>query len=318
LRNQNFSIDFLKNYKRQDQGLIVGIAEMYVQGVSTRNVSKVTNILFGESISKSTVSEMCKQLDPIVDEFRNRPLESVYPFVIIDAIYLKVRENNTVVSKALYVAIGVNREGFREIIGLMVADQEDEQNYRRFFQSWKSRGLEHILYIVSDNHQGLKNAITKEWTKAIWQRCQTHFSRNMLDVSPKKAHSTVSEHLSNIYNAPNLNEARAMKEVAVTELIEIAPKAATLLDDCFDQIVQVFALPAKLRKKMRTSNSIERQNEEIRKRARPIRIFPNEPSVYRTIGMLLLEQHERWISGHRYMHPERIAEFMKERGFMQK
>jgi transposase-like protein len=109
-----------------------------------------------------------------------------------------------------------------------------------------------------------------------------------------------------------------MKEVAVTELTEIAPKAATLLDDCFDQIVQLFALPAKLRKKMRTSNSIERQNEEIRKRARPMRIFPNEPSVYRTIGMLFQQQHERWISGHRYIHLERIAEFMKERGFMQK
>lgn len=285
---------FIEKYKRSEQALIAGIAEMVVSGVSTRKVDDVAQALFGMSISKSQVSRICGVLDPIVNEFRDRPLDEYYPFMIVDAMYLKVREDSRVVSKALYVAIGINTMGYREILGFSVMDKETKESYAGFFEGLNRRGLGKIDLCVSDDHTGLVTAFKEKFLGASWQRCQTHFSRNMLDKTPKKHWPEVKERLKEIYTARNLEKAKEYKDEMFERLREIAPKAAELLDEGFDDIAAIFALPAKYRTKLRTSNLIERMNEELRRRERPIRIFTNEASVLRILGTVIMEIHEKW------------------------
>ena len=285
---------FIEKYQRSEQALIVGIAEMVVNGVSTRKVDAVAQALFGESVSKSQVSRICGVLDPIVDGFRNRPLDERYPFMIIDAMYLKVREASRVISKALYVAIGINAKGRREVLGVSVMDTETKGGYVEFFNGLKDRGLERVDLGVSDNHAGLVEAFKSVFLGASWQRCQTHFTKNMLDKTPKKHWAEVKERLREMYTARNLEKAKALKDELVDRLREIAPKAAELLDEGFDDITAVLSLPTKYRTKLRTSNLIERLNEELRRRERPIRIFPNEASVIRIMGSVIMEIHEKW------------------------
>lgn len=288
LRSQSVADDLFGNYKRSEQAIIAAVAEMVVKGVSTRDVNDVARALFGESISKSQASRMCAVLDPVVDEFRARPLDEYYPFLIVDAIYLKVRDDKRVVSNALYIALGVNTLGRREVLGFMLADSETKASYKDFFKGLKSRGLKHVDLAVSDNHSGLREALQEEFVGASWQRCQTHFSRNMLDKIPKSMWSEVKTMLHDIYYAPDITKARERMKEAVAILSVKAPKAAALLEEAFDDITAVFALPSKYRAKMRTSNGIERVNGEIRRRDRALRIYPSESSVNRIIGTLLL------------------------------
>lgn len=301
LRTQSVADDLFGKYKRSEQALIEGIAEMVVKGVSTRKVNDVAEALFGCGISKSQVSRMCAILDPIVEEFRNRQLDEWYPFVVVDAIYLKVREDNRVVSKALYVAMGVNVSGHREVLGFMMSKSESKKAYSEFFRSLKARGLKRVDLVTSDNHDGLREAIKQEFLGASWQRCQTHFSRNVLDKTPKKMWPEVKEMLNDIYNAPDAAKARERADEVIQQLSERAPGAAELLDESFDDVTAVFSLPLKYRKKLRTSNGIERLNEEIRRRDRALRIYPSDGSVMRIIGTLLAEQSEKWQEDRLYL-----------------
>ena len=314
LRTQSVADDLFGRYKRSEQAIIAGIAEMVVKGVSTRKVNAVAEALFGCGISKSQVSRMCAELDPVVAEFRNRPLEKWYPFGVVDAIYLKVREDDRVVSKALYVAIGVNAMGRREVLGFMMSTKETKAAYIEFFKSLKARGLERFDLVTSDDHDGLREAIKQEFLGASWQRCQTHFSRNMLDKTPKKMWQEMKEMLHDIYTAPTIEKARERKAEAVQMLQERAPEAATLLDESFDDITAVFSLPLKYRKKMRTSNGIERVNEEIRRRDRAIRIYPSDGSVMRIIGTVLMEQSDAWQTDRLYFDMTEYLEHISGRG----
>jgi len=310
LRGQSVVDGLFEKYKRSEQAIIAGVAEMIVKGVSTRKVNDVAEALFGSGISKSQASRMCEVLDPVVSEFRNRPLEARYPFGVVDAIYLKVRDGGKVISKALYVAIGVNTRGRREVLGFMVSTKESKAAYVEFFRSLKARGLQKFDLITSDNHDGLREAVKQEFLGTSWQRCQTHFSRNMLDKTPKKMWSEVKMLLRDIYTAPDIEESRRRKDAAVALLSVSAPKAAELLDESFDDITAVFALPLKYRQKMRTSNGIERVNEEIRRRDRAIRIYPSDDSVIRIIGSMLLDQTEAWQSGTVYFDMKEYLAFL--------
>ncbi len=185
-RNGNFSTELFERYQRSEQALVLAMMEMVVNGVSTRKVEKVTEELCGKKFSKSTVSALCQKLDPLVHSFKTRPLEKHYPFIMVDAIYLKARENGRVQSRGLLIAIGVNEEGQREVIGFHVANSETETSWGDFFSSLKQRGLKDIKFITSDSHKGLVNAAKKHFQGSAWQRCQTHFSKNMLDHAPKK------------------------------------------------------------------------------------------------------------------------------------
>jgi len=299
-RDGTFSTDLFRNYQRSEKALLLSLMEMVIQGVSTRKVSEITETLCGTSFSKSTVSALCQELDPVVDGFRNRPLTRRYPFMIVDAIYMKAREDGRVKSRGLLIATGINDEGTREVLGFKIADGESEESWSDFFAELKARGLGDVDLVVSDSHGGLKKAIQRQFHGAGWQRCQTHFSRNLLDKTPKKLQAEVKTDLNDLYNAPDLKQAKARKQQMMDKYQEHASKAMELLDDSFDEITTIFALPVAYRKRLRTSNSIERLNEELRRRERVIRIFPNDDSLIRLMGSVLMEHHEKWMTGKKY------------------
>jgi len=301
LRSQSVTEGLYENYQRSEQAIICAIAEMVVKGVSTRDVDDVAKALFGEGISKSQASRMCAVLDPVVAKFRQRDLDEYYPFIIIDALYLKVRDGARVVSNALSVALGVNTQGKREVLGFRLSSSETKESYKDFFSSMKKRGLKQVDLVVSDDHNGLREAVKEEFLGASWQRCQTHFTRNMLDKVPKSMWKDVKVMLHDIYYAPDKDKARKRMKEAVSILATKAPKAALLLEEGFEDITAVFSLPQKYRIKLRTSNAIERVNGEIRRRDRVLRIYPSEGSVMRIIGTLLLEMHDDWKDGRLYL-----------------
>jgi transposase-like protein len=300
-REGTFSTQLFSRYERSEQALLLSLMEMVIQGVSTRKVEKITETLCGTSFSKSTVSALCANLDPIVDDFRNRPLTASYPFIMLDAIYMKARDRGAVRSKGMLIAMGVNLEGHREILGFQVGDGESYESWSEFFAGLKERGLANVDFVVSDNHGGLVKAIREQFCNAVWQRCQTHFSRNLLDKIPKRHRTTVHTRLRDMYDSPDYEAACQRRDALLGLLETMSPQAHDLLDEAFEDVMAVLSLPARYRRRLCTTNSIERLNEEIRRRERVIRIFPNEASITRLIGALLLDHHERWISGRAYL-----------------
>ena len=311
-RQGRFQTDLFERYQRSEQALVLAMIEMVINGVSTRKIQSVTEELCGQSFSKSTVSVLCKRLDPIIEAFCNRPLLKHYPFVIIDALYLKAREDARVRSKGLLIAQGICEDGHREIIGFEIADSESEASWSEFFYNLKKRGLEKIDLVVSDNHKGLVKAVRKCFQNATWQRCQTHFSRNVLDRTPKRLQPKIKESLRLMYDSPEIESARTMCNRIITQFEDKAPKAITVLESGFDDVMAVMSLPLKYRKRLRTTNSIERLNEEIRRRERVIRIFPNVKSVIRLIGALLIEQDEKWSTGRKYFDMGEYYNFIND------
>lgn len=301
LRNGTFSTELFERYSRSEKALTLTLMEMVIQGVSTRRVEKITEQLCGKTFSKSTVSRLCEELAVSVDEFKNRSLEGDYPFVIADAMYVKARDGSRVRSKGFLIAIGVNKEGYREVLGFGALDGESYESWKGFFSSLKKRGLSGVDLVVSDQHPGLRRAIAEEFIGASWQRCQTHFSRNVLDKVPKRVQPQVKDLLKDMYNSLDITEGKARKEKLMDYLEQIAPKAAEVLDRGFDDVMAILSLPLACRKRLRTSNSIERVNQELRRRDRVIRIFPNERSIENLLGSLLIEMHEDWLSGNRYI-----------------
>ncbi|MGI6539133.1 MAG: IS256 family transposase [Caldicoprobacterales bacterium] len=303
-RNGQFSTELFMRYQRSEQALVLAMMEMVINGVSTRKVESITEELCGKKFSKSTISTLCKNLDPMVNAFRTRPLESHYPFLMVDAIYVKVRGNKRIQSRGLLIAIGINEQGHREVIGFQIANSESESSWGEFFGSLKERGLKDVHLITSDDHKGLVKAVRKHFQEASWQRCQTHFSRNMLDHAPKALQPEIKEELRQLYESVDLESARKVRNQIIAKYEAKAPKATDLLDEAFDDITAVLALPLRYRKRLRTTNGVERLNEEIRRRERVIRIFPNEASVIRLMGALLMEQDEKWQTGRKYFDME--------------
>ena len=306
-RNGTFSTVMFERYQRSEQALLLAMMQMVIDGVSTRKIENITEELCGKSFSKSMVSDLCKKLDPVVEKFRQRPLEKYYPFLLFDAMYLKVREE-TVKSRGFLIAIGINEAGTREILGFRVADSETEQSWSEFFKSLKKRGLSTPKMVTSDDHGGLVAALKKQFQGASWQRCQTHFSRNLLDHTPKAQQPQLKEDIREVYEATDLISARMAKDRLMHEYEKKAPKAMQLLDAAFDDITAVMTLPLKYRKRLRTTNGVERLNQEVRRRERVIRIFPNEASVIRLLGSLLMEQDERWSNGRKYLDLESLQD----------
>jgi len=303
-RNGQFSTELFMRYQRSEQALVLAMMEMVINGVSTRKIESITEELCGKKFSKSTISTLCKNLDPMVNAFRTRPLKSHYPFLMVDAIYVKVRENKRIQSRGLLIAIGINEEGHREVVGFQLANSESENSWGEFFGSLKERGLKDVRVVTSDDHKGLVNAVRKHFQGASWQRCQTHFSRNMLDHAPKALQPEIKEDLRRLYESVDLESARKVRDQIIAKYEARAPKATNLLDEAFDDITAVLALPLRYRKRLRTTNGVERLNEEIRRRERVIRIFPNEASVIRLMGALLMEQDEKWQTGRKYFDME--------------
>ena len=300
-RNQPFRTMIFDNYSRSEAALIASMAEMVVNGVSTRKVSSVMETLCGTSYSKSTVSEVCRHLEKDVQAFRERPLTEEYPFLMVDATYFKVRENHRITSKALMIALGTTREGKREILGFGVYPAETTVTWEDFFISLKKRGLHGLCLITSDAHEGLRLAMDKAFPEVPWQRCQTHFSRNVLDRSPKQYQTAIHDELLKMYHSQTIEEARSIRDRIIAEYRDIAEKAMQCLDEGFESVVTVLAIPESMRRFFRTSNHLERLNKELKRRSKVIGVFPNEASLLRLMGSVLLEQNEQ-MSSHSKVH----------------
>jgi putative transposase len=301
VRDGQFSTEVFARYQRSEQALVLTLMEMVVNGVSTRKVARITEELCGTSFAKSTVSDLCKALDPLVSSWNERDLSGQRsPFVLVDALVVKVRERGRVRAVSALVATGVNERGYREIRGLQVGDSESERTWQEFFTGLKGRGLSGVDLVVSDHHGGLVNAVRVQFQGATWQRCQTHLSANVADATPKALQDESHARLRPIFDAPDEGTARTLLASFVRDYQTSAPAAVVTLERGFDDATAVLALPAPYRKRLRTTNGVERLNEEIRRRERVIRIFPNRDSVIRLVGALLMEQDEIWTTGQRY------------------
>ena len=280
------------NYCRSEAALIVTMAEMCVNGVSTRKVSQVMETLCGKSFSKSTVSEACKELDEKVKEFRERPLTGEYPFMTIDATYFKVRENSRVISKAFMIAYATNSEGHREIIGFGVYRNESKETWNSFLKGLKARGLTGVRMITSDAHEGIIDAISKQFPDVPWQRCQFHFSRNITQKTPAKYQKGLASELQDMFNCKTMEAARKRRDEIIADYKDVAEEAMTCLDEGFESAMTVMVLPGYLHKYFRTSNQIERLNKELKRRSKVIGVFPNEDSLMRLMGAVLMERND--------------------------
>ena len=309
LRNGEFSHELFERYQRSEQALVLAMMEMVLQGVSTRKVTQITEELCGTGFSKSTVSKLCQGLDEVVDAFRNRPLRKHYPFIMVDAMYVKVREDGRVQSKALMIAIGVNEEGHREVLGFDLWDTETEIGWQLFFESLAARGLRRVQYVISDSNKGLVNALHQVFIGATWQRCQVHFMRNIMEVCPAKRKPQLKEDLRELWASKDQATARAHLQRILETYSEWAPKSMKTLEEGFDDATAVLNLPTKYRRRLRTTNALERLNQELRRRERVIRIFPNQESVIRLLGALLCEHSERWMSGRKWLD---MAEYLQQ------
>lgn len=293
-RNEPFHTTLIENYQRNEQALIATMMEMVVQGVATRKVEKVTEELCGTRFSKSTVSELCKGLDSAVREFRYRKLETNYPFVMADAMYIKVREDYRVRSKALLIAMGINTDGRKEILGFDLCENETELGWGDFFAGLKQRGLQGVDLVISDSHAGLVRAIRSHFPNVAWQRCQFHFTRNILDKTPKRYQQGLAAELREMFNTTSFDAAKKLRDEIIEEYRGIADSAMDVLDDGFMDAMNVMCMPYKYRQTLRTSNLLERENQELRKREKVIKVFPNAESAIRLMGAVLLDHHKDW------------------------
>ena len=289
-RNTPFQSQLFDNYQRSEAALINTMIEMVVNGVSTRKVSRVIEELCGKEVSKSLVSEVCKKLDPEIDAFRQEPLDGkLWPFLMLDATYFKVREGHKVTSKAMMVAMGYSEEGKRELLGFNVYDNESNPTWFDFLADLKNRGLRGTLMITSDAHPAILNAITKVFPGVPWQRCQFHFMRNIMDVTPTKEQAGLAVELREMFSSRTLEEAIKRKQEIQKDYACIAPHAVEILEQGFEDTMTVMALPEEVRVHLRTSNALERVNKELKRRSDIIKVFPNAPSLLRLMGAVLIE-----------------------------
>ena len=281
---------FLEPRRRAEQALVAVVQEAYVNGVSTRKVDRVVEQL-GVRMSKDQVSRLCRRLDEQVTAFRERPLEGAYPYLWLDAKHEKVREGGHVVSKALVIAYGVHESGRREVIGLDVGQVESEAFWREFLRSLRRRGLDGVRLCVSDAHEGLKNAIARVLA-CPWQRCTVHFVRDMHQHCRPSQRALVSAALREVFNADGYDSARERVSAVIEQLTPVAPKVAELLEAAEEDLLAFYRFPAEHHSKLRSTNPLERVNREIGRRSDVVGIFPNDASLIRLAGMLLIEQND--------------------------
>lgn len=301
-RDGGFSTDIFKRYQRSEQALVLSLMEMVLNGVSTRKVKKITTELCGASFSKSTVSSLCKNLDHRVEAWNNRPLKDAkYPFLLVDAMMTRARIDGAGRFVHALIAVGINEMGHREILGLQLGDSESESSWSKMFSWLRKRGVTGVDYVVSDQHEGLTNAIRKYFQGAVWQRCQVHLRRNVLGAASKYLKPKLADGMKRIFKADSPEDAWEQYDKLVTEMAGKGSKAMETLENGLVDALSILALPEKYRVRLRTTNMVERLHSELRRRERVIRIFPNEASVVRMIGALLAEQHEVWSTGRRYL-----------------
>ena len=309
LRKSSYFPSFLEPRRRWEKAFVSVVAEAYVEGVSTRSVEDLVAAMGARGMSKSEVSRMAEVLDDQVKAFRERPLgEKAMPYVWLDAMYVKVRENGRVVSRAVLIAIAVNEDGEREVLGLVVAQKEMESSWREFLRSLVTRGLRGVQLVISDAHEGLRSAIRGVLNGVTWQRCYVHFIRNVLEKTPKSAQGFVAAVLRNVFAQTSLEHAREAMGKAIDAIEEKWPRAAAVAREAEDDVLAYFTFPTAHWRQIRSTNPLERLNKEVRRRVRVIGIFPTQASVLRLVGAMLIEQDDEWKVGRRYFSGSSMAQ----------
>jgi putative transposase len=309
LRQGSYFPPFLEPRKTSEKALVAVIQEAWIGGVSTRRVDDLVQAMGLAGISKSQVSKLCKDIDERVGAFLDRPLEGAWPYLWLDATYLRQREGGRIVSVAVIIAVAVNTDGRREIIGLHVGPSEAETFWSTFLKRLVKRGLKGVKLVVSDAHEGLKHAIGRVLGSA-WQRCRVHWMRNALAHVPKGQHTVVAAALRQAFLQPDPETARDTWRQVADQLRPRWPKLAALMDDSEHDVLAYLTFPAQHRTKLHSTNPLERLNKEVKRRADVVGIFPNEASILRLIGAVLLEQNDEWQLMHRYMQVEAMAELL--------
>jgi transposase-like protein len=312
LREKSYLPSFLTARRRWEQAFVSVVAEAYVCGVSTRKVEELVEAMGAKGMSKSEVSRMASSLDEEVNAFRERRFEKAFPYIWLDALYIKVREGGRVTSKAVLVALGVNEDGDREVLGMSVANSEMEASWRAFLRDLISRGMRGVQIAISDAHEGLRAAIRATLNATTWQRCYVHFIRNVLGAVNKAAQGFVAAALRNVFQQTTEVHAREAMSKAIELLEAKYPKAAAIVREAEDDVLAYFAFPEAHRRQIRSTNPLERLNKELRRRVRVVGIFPTEASVYRLVGMLLIEQGDEWAVSRRYFSTNSMASLRTE------
>ena len=309
LRSGSYFPDWLLTYRRRaEQALVSVVATSYLLGVSTRRVEKLVEQLGVASLSKSQVSEMAQHLDAQVEAFRNRPLDSGhYTFVWMDALTIKVREAGRTVNVHALIAVGVNADGGREVLGLEVASGEDGAGWLAFLRSLTARGLGGVQLVISDAHRGLVAAIGAALPGAAWQRCRTHYLRNLLTKVPRSAQPWVATMVRTIFDQPDATSVREQYDRVVEAITTKYPDAGAHLDDAREDLLAFAAFPHEIWRQVWSNNPQERLNKEIRRRTDVVGIFPNRAAIVRLVGAVLAEQTDEWTEQRRYMGLEILA-----------
>ena len=308
-RNAPFETMVFESYRRSEAALVATMAEMVVGGVSTAKVGRVMREICGREFSKQSVSAACATLDSAVEGFRTRPLEpGAYPFAMLDATYLKVRGGHRVRARAMLVAIGLDRSGRKEVLGLGLADAETRSSWSAFMRSLRDRGLRGMAVVTSDAHEGLVAALHDVWPDAAWQRCQAHFSRNVSDAAPKRLRAGLRSEMTEMFNCRTLAEAEARRDRILADYAEEAPQACERLGAGFDDAMTAMRLPEQMRRCARTSNYLERLNKEIKRRSNVVCVVPSDGSAVRLVGALLMEENDRWAAMSKAYYSTGVAE----------
>jgi putative transposase len=307
LRKGSYFPGFLEPRRLAEKALTAVIQEAYIQGISTRSVDDLVKAMGMSGISKSQVSRLCEEIDVRVKAFLDRPIEGDWPYLWIDATYLKVRQNGRIVSVAVTIAVGVNDDGRREVLGMAIGHSEAEVFWIDFLRSLARRGLRGVKLVISDAHEGIKASVAKVFS-ATWQRCRVHFMRNALAHAGKSGRRVVSAFIATAFAQDTHAAAKAQWRSVADQLRPTVPKLAALMDSAEDDVLAYMTFPAQHRTKLHSNNPIERLNGEIKRRTDVVGIFPNEDAIMRLVGAILLEQNDEWsVQRCRYMTLESVS-----------
>lgn len=310
-RQGRFSTELFARYQRSEKALVAALLEMYVQGVSTRRVKAITEELCGHEFSASAISDINKKLDAELKRFMTRPLEEEYAYLICDARYERVRENGVGHSRAVLITLGIGWDGRRHVLSVELANRESITSWKDHLVRLKARGLRGVRLVVSDDHPGLKRAVMETLPEAYWQRCYVHFLRNALDYLPRKQADDCLTELRWLYERHDVEEARRDLAQWLARWQDKHPKLCAWVEANIDETFAFYRLPREHHKHLKSTNMLERLNQEIKRRTLLVRIFPDEPSCLRLVQALAVEIHEEWIDENRYLNMELLREHLK-------